>query len=133
VTDTVPPWPWLGDSELEKRERIARDYRNALHAIDPHYCSELDRAYQRLGHRWINPQVAILDLEAHVPAGQLAELIGVKIDVIYQWAHRGHITKYRNDRAETVYLVGEAVDYHAELRKNRIAREKKRASGRKRI
>lgn len=128
MTD-VPPWPWPGDSELEKRERIARDYRNALHALDPAYCAQLDNAYRRLGQRWITPELATIDLTAVVPAWHLAEIIGVKPHVIYQWAHRGHITPL-GPKGRPVYLVREAIDYHAELRERRIKRHAKNRSGR---
>lgn len=126
----TPPWPWPGDSELEKRERIARDYRNALHAIDPEYCEQIDHAYRRLGHPWITPQLSTLDLNNVVPAWQLADLLGVKPDVIYQWARRGHITPL-GPKGRPVYLVRQAVDYQAELRKRRIARHNKEQSGRR--
>jgi len=124
----VVPWPWPGDTDLEKRERIARDYRNELFRIAPAVCAGMDAAAHRLGQHWITPEQVTFDLEAHVDAATLAEYVGLSIDAIYQWASRGHITRYHDHRGRTVYLVKEAVDYQADLRTKRIEREMKRRS-----
>lgn len=128
MTDTVP-WPFPGDTEVDKARRVARDYRGALADIAPDLCARIDAAARRLGQTWIAPQLAILELDDYVPAYQLAEHVGVKVDVIYQWAHRGHITRYGR-KGKPLYKVREAVDYHAKLRERRIERHEKRQSGR---
>lgn len=131
MTAEVVPWPIPGDSELDKARRVARDYRNELHRIAPEQCARMDEQARRLGQGWVTPQIAHVDLDDFVRAADLSEMVGVSRDVIYQWAHRGHIARYRDDSGRTVYLVREVVEYHAALRQGRVSRHAKGQSGRR--
>lgn len=78
---------------LDWARDIARSYRNALRAIAPDKCAELDARARDRGQTWIAPTPAPVDSEAldesldrKLTAPQIEALWGVKAATIRSWA-----------------------------------------------
>jgi hypothetical protein len=124
MTDVVP-WPWPGDTDVDKARRVAHDYRRELARHDPGMCLRLDQAYQRLGQHWIAPVPATLDLEARLRPVRLAEYLAGEVtpNQISQWGTRHRIRRYSDRDGHTVYRVGDIVDELARQRRARAERQ----------
>jgi hypothetical protein len=118
------PWPFPGDTELDKARRIAQDYRRELARLDPDLCARMDDAARRLGQRWIAPDHTTLDLEAKYPAVQMVTYLAgdVTYDQLRKWGSRGKIPRYHDDNGHTVYRVGDILDHLADQRRARAER-----------
>lgn len=79
------PWPFPGDTELDKARRIARDYRAELHRLAPELCARLDDACRRLGQPWITPQRVQFDMDDWITLAQAAELVGRTPRAVRYW------------------------------------------------
>jgi DNA-binding GntR family transcriptional regulator len=123
VTSAVP-WPWPGDTDIDKARRVAHDYRRELARLDPDMCARLDHAYHRLGQHWIAPARADLDLNAEHPPARLAEYLAgeVTANQISQWGTRSRIPRHTDRDGYTVYRVRDVLDYLAEQRRARAER-----------
>lgn len=128
MTADLIPWPIPGDSELDKARRIAMDYRNELFRLAPAHCEELDAQARRLGQGWVTPQIAYVDLDSFLSARDMADLLGVAVTTVYQWASRGHLDRNRDRNGRTVYWVRQAVNYQADLRRARADRVARRSA-----
>lgn len=117
-------WPVAGDSPLDQARTTARDYRNALLAADPDTCAALDQRAIAVGQPWIIPTQGPIDLNRMLTAPDLADYLGNEYTAprIRQWGTRGHVPRHTNTRGETVYRVGDALDYIASIRRARAAR-----------
>ena len=82
------PWPWPGDSPVERRARVARSYRDRLATVDPDGCAELDAAMLRLGQRWVLPTVAVYTDDDLLTAGLVADWAHVSLKAVYGWRSR---------------------------------------------
>ena len=82
------PWPWPGDSPVERRARVARSYRDAYEAVDPDGCAKLDAAMLRLGQRWVLPTVAVYVDDDLLTAGLVADWAHVTLKAVYGWRAR---------------------------------------------
>jgi hypothetical protein len=124
VTTAEVPWPWPGDTELDKRTRICHDYRLALRRLDRDMCDRMDAAAHRLGQHWVAPVPATLDLEAMLPAAEMARYLHheVRADQIRQWGCRGIITRRTDRDGHTVYRLGDIVDHLGQQRQTRAHR-----------
>jgi len=75
MTDTVP-WPFPGDTELDKVRRVARDHRGALQRIALPTCAPdsttppTDSA--KIGS---HPNAPDLDLDAELPAREMTDCL----------------------------------------------------------
>lgn len=129
MTDAVP-WPWPGDTEVDKARRVAHDYRRELARHDPDMCHRLDQAYQRLGQHWIAPVTATLDLEARLRPARLAEYLAgeVTANQISQWGSRRRIPRRTDRDGRTVYRVGDIVDELARQRRARAERQSRQSA-----
>lgn len=123
MTDSVP-WPFPGDTEVDKARRVARDYRGALARHAPEVCAQLDSAARRLGQNWVAPSRADLDLNAELAPARLAEYLAgeVTANQISQWGSRNKIRRRTDRDGHTVYRVGDVLDELARQRRARAER-----------
>ena len=82
------PWPWRGDSPVERRARVARSYRDALEEVDSDGCAKLDAAMLRLGQRWVLPTVAVYVDDDLLTASLVADFAHVTLKAVYGWRAR---------------------------------------------
>lgn len=129
MTAAEVPWPWPGDTELDKRTRICHDYRRELRRLDPALCDRMDAAARRLGQHWVAPQLATMDLDSTLPAAEMARYLNgeVTADQIRQWGARHArggpgVPRQRDRRGHTVYRLGDIVDHLGQQRQARAAR-----------
>lgn len=117
---TPDPWPWPGDSPLDRRSRVARTYRDALAEVAPERCAELDETARRFGQGWILPSLLTYQPEELLTAQEVAEMCNVQPDTVRQWRKRGLRTVGTPDGAR--YLVADVLEYHAQIRYRRARR-----------
>jgi hypothetical protein len=124
VSEAEVPWPWPGDTDLDKARRVARDYRRELLRRDPELCHRMDAAARRLGQHWIAPERANLDLEVRLTAADMARHLHGEpsAELIRQWGARTHIPRYTNADGDTVYRLGDILDHLADQRRARADR-----------
>lgn len=124
MTQAVP-WPFPGDTDVDKARRVARDYRGALADVAPDVCAQLDDAARRLGQAWVAPAHADLDLEATLTPARLAEYLAgeVTANQISQWGSRNKIPRRVDRDGHTVYRVRDVLDELARQRRARAERQ----------
>ena len=136
TTTSEVPWPWPGDTELDKRTRICHDYRRELRRLDPDLCDRMDAAAHRLGQHWVSPQRATLDLDSQLPAAEMARHLNgeVSAEQIRQWGARhardvaagnrcpAGIPRRTDRDGHTVYRLGDIVDLLGQRRQDRADR-----------
>lgn len=115
-------WPIPGDSELDRARAVARAYRAVLEREYPEGCVALDDQFRDAGERWVAPEILHVDLDGFLSAQDMAEFLHVDVQVVYQWAYRGHLTRHKTARGKVEYNIREAVAYQAILRLTRAAR-----------
>jgi len=64
---------------------VARSYRDALEAVDPDGCAELDAVMLRLGQRWVLPTVAVYTDDDLLTASLVADWACVTLKAVYEW------------------------------------------------
>lgn len=123
MTETVP-WPWPGDTELEKRERVARDYRNELNRIAPDVCARMDAAAHRLGQHWITPAPITYDLGDWITIKEAATMVGRTPRAVRYWTAGEHprLTTITDDDGIKRVRVRDLIDLEADLRRRRANR-----------
>lgn len=114
------PWPWPGDSPLDRRSRVARTYREALAEADPARCAQLDAAARRLGQGWVLPSVLDHQTDDLLTAPEVAEMCNVQPATVRQWRRRGLPAVRTPDGLR--YRVADVLDYHAQRRYQRARR-----------
>jgi hypothetical protein len=82
-------WPWPTDSALERRERIARSYRQALLDVAPEICFQLDAQATRLGHGWVAPQPANYEEDDLLTLELVADYGSVQPRTVDLWVSKG--------------------------------------------
>ncbi|MBP2341103.1 hypothetical protein JOF41_007357 [Saccharothrix coeruleofusca] len=118
------PWPYPGDTPLDRARRVATTYRAALTQLDPERAAAIDREMTRLGEPWVAPQPLVFDLDAPHRPRDLAELLGGGLtpELVRQWRARGHIPDRRDDAGRPVNTPRDVLDYQAEQRRRRADR-----------
>jgi hypothetical protein len=116
-------WPIPGDSERDRSRHVAQAYRAALEREAPEVCADLDTRFRDAGERWVVPEILHVDLDGFLSAGDMAEFLHVDVQVVRQWAYRGHLTRFPNARGRVEYSIREAIEYQATLRVARAARQ----------
>lgn len=125
MTAAEVPWPWPGDTELDRRTRIFHDYRREFARRCPDVVARMDAAACRLGQgHWIIPQQATMDLDSTLPAAEMARYLNgeVSADQIRQWGSRGVIPRRKDRDGHTVYRLGDIVDLLGQRRQDRAQR-----------
>lgn len=115
------PWPWPGDTPLDRARRVARTYRDALRRTDRELCAQLDQRTRDLGQQWIAPTTLAYDLDDQLTADEVAELCQVKPDTVRVWRYRGLPTVDTPDGRR--YRVADVLNYHAQRRHQRSHRK----------
>lgn len=85
----VDRWPWAAESVLERREHLARIYRDALMKVAPEVCLRLDADAVRFGQAWIAPQKVIYEEDDLLTADLVADHEGVQPRTVDLWVSRG--------------------------------------------
>lgn len=118
------PWPWPGDTQLDRARRIAHTYRQALTNINPTAAAELDTRITALGETWITPQPATHQLDDWITLEEAAEHTGGTPDMIRKWTTRGdnRIPHQRDDRGRIQVRLRDVLDRQAHHRQARAAR-----------
>lgn len=111
------PWPWPGDTPVERARRIARSYRDALLAAEPDTCTALDARAARLGQGWITPKPLAYHDDDLLTAPEVATMCDVQPGTVDQWRKRGLPVTTTPDGPR--FLVRDVLAYHAEKRRKR--------------
>lgn len=115
-------WPWPADTQLDRARRIAQSYRDALAQAAPEHCARLDDKARQFGQDWVAPDLVTVDVDELLPAAEVAKLVGVQRQTIYQWAHRKCIPAHRDPHSgQARYRVGDVFDHIAATRRRRAA------------
>jgi hypothetical protein len=114
------PWPWPGDSPLDRARRVARSYRDALKHAAPDVCTELDRRSCELGQTWVVPKPLTYGQDDQLTAEEVADMCDVRPDTVRQWRKRGLPIVDTPDGPR--YLVADVLNYHAQIRYRRARR-----------
>lgn len=115
------PWPWPADTQLDIARRLLQSYREQLKSTDPDTCTLLDTQATEFGQGWVIPKIQHVDSDDLLLAPDVAELVGVTAQVIFQWAYRGHITRHEGADGRTRFRVGDVLDHQGQTRRNRVA------------
>lgn len=115
------PWPFPGDSPLDRAKRIAQSYRSMLYAADPDACEELDKRAQGLGEGWVVPSLITVDVDSWVTVNEAAELVGRDPFAVRRWIYRGRLEAVKKN-GRVLVKVGDALDVSAQIRRARAAR-----------
>lgn len=121
------PWPFPGDSPLDRARRTADSYRTGLMAADPDACAKLDAQAIRRGQGWIVPQRATYQMDDLVTAELLADYCYVKVRTVDEWVQRG--LKVTNTPDGNRFRIGDYLDYQADQRRRRAATREASAKG----
>ena len=113
----IQPWPWPGDSPLDRARRVARTYRDALERVDPELCQQLDKRARELGQTWVQPRPLAHDHDDLLTAREVADMCDVMPNTVRQWKRRGLPTVDTPDGER--YRVGDVLNYHAQRRYQR--------------
>lgn len=119
-SDATAPWPWPGDSPLDRRSRVARTYREKLAEEAPEACATIDAAMRRLNQTWVLPKRTDIDLDALLTAEQAADFCDAQPRTIATWRDRGLKVTETPDGPR--YQVRDILEYHAEMRRRRAAK-----------
>lgn len=109
-------WPNPADSALDRARAIAREYRDALHAADPHRCAVLDQAAGEFGETWLTARLQFTDSEL-LTLTDLADVLGQKRGTVWAWWNRGLIPREPNG----LFVLDAVVDALAARRGARAA------------
>lgn len=119
------PWPFPGDTPLDRARRCAYEYRAELLKLAPEAVHAIDQKLVNLGEPWVAPQPVILDLDAEHRPRALSELLGgtPTEETIRQWRSRGNIPDRKDDDNKPVNTVRDVLDYQADQRRARAERK----------
>ncbi|MFI5783522.1 hypothetical protein [Nocardia sp. NPDC051570] len=111
---TTDPWPFPGDTQLQRSRKTGLAYRAALHQVDPVRCAELDRRAVDLGQGWVAPvelpaHLAEHALDAELSAADIEHFWRIPASTIRTWAHREEIIRRKGPDGIPVYLVREVL------------------------
>ncbi len=124
-------WPWPGDTELAKARKIAIAYRTHLHTANPGVCDALDEAMRAYGQTWVVPMPVIDDDGmGDITTREAADLVGVSVDTIRQWACTPHpdvpgamlLPRFKMRGRERTYLASHVREAKAVATSRRLAR-----------
>jgi hypothetical protein len=110
------PWPFPGDSKLERSRKVCRSYRNALLSADPETCRFLDENAAEVGEGWVSPlESPITDVDELLSAEQISSMFFVSPRTVRKWGYRGHIERIDRD-GKPRYRLRDVLDYQAKTR-----------------
>lgn len=118
------PWPFPGDTPLDRARRCSYTYRAELLKLAPDLVRTIDNKLTALGEPWVAPQPVEIDLDAEHRLRDLSEHLGgvPTENVLRQWRARGHLPDRRDDDGRPVNTARDVLDHQAELRRARAER-----------
>lgn len=87
------PWPYAGDTPLQRARRLAIAYRQHLRTTNPELCAALDEAARSYGEGWVCESLLTTPDDELLTTAQAAELAGVDIETVRQWRKRGYVSR----------------------------------------
>ncbi|WP_069164894.1 hypothetical protein [Nocardia altamirensis] len=107
---TNDPWPFPGDTALQRARKIAGSYRAALRQVAPERCAELDRRAVELGQDWVAPvelpaHLVEHALDAELSAADIEHFWRIPASTIRTWVQRGLINSRPGADGSPRYLV----------------------------
>lgn len=87
------PWPFPLDGPTERARKVGMMYRSRLRALAPAACDEADTTAASFGEDWMLAREVTVEPTTAVTTSEAAELIGVHVDTIRQWACTEHPQK----------------------------------------
>lgn len=107
-------WPWPDDSKDDRYRRIIDHYRNALADADLDQCLSLDKLMADYGQPWISDN-SIVDVNAMMSAGDIAERFGISVWNVRDWArrHPEKIRRHKSANGRTLFRLGDVLTYNA--------------------
>lgn len=115
-------WPWPADTALDIARRLLQSYRAALAQRDPQACNQLDDQATALGQGWVRPTMEVWGDDDLLTTAEAAELAGVTVEVIRQWAKRGHLPRLTAPDGSRRWRAGDVRAHIAKTRRARAAR-----------
>lgn len=110
-------WPWPNESPTERREHLARIYRDKLMEVAPEECLRLDADAVRCGQTWITPRKAIYKQDDLLTAELVADDQHVQPRTVDAWVADGMRVLHTPDGSR--YRYGDVLDYLAGRRRRR--------------
>ncbi|MDG4791996.1 hypothetical protein O7626_39980 [Micromonospora sp. WMMD1102] len=98
------PWPFPGDTELQRARRYVHAYRQHLKTANPDLCAALDDAARSYGDHWVCGGLLTIPDDQLITTDQAAELAGVDSETVRQWRKRGYLS--RNGNREYLQVKG---------------------------
>lgn len=120
---STAPWPWPGDTALDRARRIARGYRDALASADPATCQRLDTAAAAVGETWLHDQPRLaLDPDDWYPAAAVAADLGVRAGRVRNWGYMQWVPTITDRAGHRLYRISDCQDLMAQSRRDRASR-----------
>lgn len=82
------PWPWPGDTQLQRARLIAN---SLLHYLSPEDQADMVARAHALGQTWLGPTEITFDNEDVVPTSTAARIVHVTAKTIRSWQYRGKL------------------------------------------
>lgn len=110
---TTMPWPFPGDSLLQRARHVARAYRERLHLNNRELCDETDALMTRLGQSWVVPGHEHYQPYDEITGDIAAAMTHRSEATIRRWTTKPHPTipgqkllpVYGNQGSRNTYLV----------------------------
>lgn len=109
------PWPWPGDTALDRSRRIA----NSLLALLPD--AERVRAVRQaraVGETWLGANLLRWEVSDVVSTAEAAELVGVGPSTVRKWHSQGYLPNHLGRRG--CYVVARVLDCAAARHRERV-------------
>lgn len=107
-------WPYPADTPLTIARKVAIAYRTHFHTASPALCARVDEAMRAFGQLWVVP-TDVLDGDgmAEITTRDAAEMVGVSVATVRQWACTPHplrpdellLPRFKMRGRERTYLV----------------------------
>jgi hypothetical protein len=125
-------WPYPHDTLLTIARKVAIAYRTHLHTANPKVCEAVDDAMRGFGQLWVVPTPVLDDGLSEVTTKEAAELVGVGVATIRQWACTPHpadqarmlLPRFKMRGRERTYLTQDVIDAKATADRVPLTRRK---------
>jgi hypothetical protein len=110
-------WPRPRDTEAERLTYILHMYRNALKAVSPQACRDVDGQMWRWGQGWISEEGEI-DVNRMMSARQIQEEFGIQSWKVFDWARRHPelLPKFKKD-GRVLFRLGDVLTFRGRHKK----------------
>lgn len=114
-------WPWPEDTGLERREKIARSYRDALRQVAPEDAERLDAMAAAVGQTWVLTTRRQLPDDELLDTAAVAEHFDVDVRIVDQWRYRDGLSAQHTPDGVR-YRYADVVQFLADRRRARRTR-----------